>query len=107
MPALARALDALYRLNVGVVGCGAARHERPHKPVLLLAVLDLLEAGAATPQRVPWSRTLIDAFERYFGVVRKADDDCTPQLPFLHLRSDGFWEPLRSRLGVEIGRAHV
>lgn len=96
---VARALDALYRLNVGVVGSGVGRHERPHKPVLLLAVFDLLDAGSATPRRVPWSRALTTAFERYFRVVRSADDDCTPENPFLYLRSDGFWEPLRAGAG--------
>jgi len=95
MSALARALDTLYRLNVGVTGAGARRHERPHKPLLLLAVLDSLEAGEATPDRIPWSRALLARFQRAFAVVRAADDDCTPRFPFFHLRSDGFWEPLR------------
>lgn len=99
MSALTRALDSLYRLKVGVTGVGAGRHERPHKPLLLLAVLEGLDAGEATPDRVPWSRALIARFGRRFGVVRAADDDCTPQLPFFHLRSDGFWEPLREEAG--------
>ena len=32
------AIEVLYRLNTGVIGTGACRHERPHKPVMLLAV---------------------------------------------------------------------
>ena len=95
MSALTRALESIYRLKVGVTGTGAGRHERPHKPLLLLAVLEGLDAGEAAPDRVPWSRALIARFGRMFGVVRSADDDCTPQLPFFHLRSDGFWEPRR------------
>lgn len=95
MSALTRALESIYRLKVGVTGTGADRRERPHKPLLLLAVLEGLDAGEAAPDRVPWSRALIARFGRMFEVVRSADDDCTPQLPFFHLRSDGFWEPRR------------
>ena len=40
----AAAVEALYRLNTGVIGTGDSRHERPHKPLLLLAVLASLPA---------------------------------------------------------------
>ena len=36
------AIEWIYGLHVGVVGQGPDRHEKPHKPVLLLAVLDLI-----------------------------------------------------------------
>ena len=100
MSALASALETLYQLNVGVTGTGSARHERPHKPLLLLAVLDSLDAGESRPERIPWSRTLVARFKSLFEVVKKADDDCTPQFPFYHLGSDKFWEPLRGE-GVD------
>jgi putative restriction endonuclease len=82
MSALARALETIYRLNVGVTGSGSARHERPHKPVLLLAALDAIEANEATPERILWSRPLVARFQNYFEVVKAADDDCTPRFPF-------------------------
>ena len=44
------AIETLYRLNTGVIGTGAGRHERPHKPVMLLAVFDALASGAARPE---------------------------------------------------------
>ena len=100
MSALARALETIYRLNVGVTGSGSARHERPHKPVLLLAALDAIEANEATPERILWSRPLVARFQNYFEVVKAADDDCTPRFPFFHLRSDGIWEPFRSEQGT-------
>lgn len=100
MSALARALEKIYRLNVGVTGSGATRHERPHKPVLLLAVLDAIDAGEAAPERVPWCRPLVARFGQRFEVVRKADDDCTPRFPFFHLRSDGIWEAFRTESGI-------
>jgi putative restriction endonuclease len=88
---LTQAIDALYRLNVGVVGTGSERHERPHKPVLLLAVLDAIAAGVATPERIPWNDWIRRRFAQYFEIVQAVDDKCTPENPFHYLRSDGFW----------------
>ena len=90
------AIDRLYSLNVGVIGKGASRHERPHKPLMLLAALDLIAAGQATPQRVPWCPELRERFGLYFDAVRQCDDKSSPENPFFYLRSDGFWLPLRS-----------
>ena len=42
---LPETLDRLYNLNVGIIGRGVDRHERPHKPTMLLAVLDLIASG--------------------------------------------------------------
>lgn len=89
------AVETLYDLNVGVIGRGVDRHERPHKPVLLLAVFDLIATGGATPDRIRWSQELRSRFSAYFDLIRSHDDRRTPENPFFHLRQDGFWEPLR------------
>lgn len=96
MADLSQALDVLYRLGVGVVGTGESRHERPHKPAMMLASLDAIAAGVATPDKIAWSPWLRDRFRSYFELVRGSNDTCTPENPFLYLRSDGFWEPLRT-----------
>lgn len=88
------AVEAIYRLNTGVIGTETGRHERPHKPVLLLAVFDALAAGKAQPNRVEWSAWLRERFRRYFELVRSHDDSCTPEFPFYHLKGDGFWLPV-------------
>ncbi len=89
-----QAIERLYDLNVGVIGSGPERHERPHKPLLLLAALDLLDEGLATPDHIPWCDALRQHFTRRFQVVRTRDDDNTPDNPFRYLAGDGFWEPL-------------
>lgn len=89
------AVEALYDLSVGVIGKGADRHERPHKPVLLLTIVDLIAQGVATPDRIPWSVELRERFAAYFELVRSHNDQCTPENPFFYLRQDGFWEPIR------------
>ena len=91
MITLTQAIDALYRLNVGVVGTANERHKRPHKPVLLLAVLDTIATSVATPERIPWNDWIRRRFAQYFEIVQAVDDKCTPENPFHYLRSDGFW----------------
>lgn len=88
------AIETLYRLNTGVVGTDAGRHERPHKPVMLLAVFDALATGNARPDRVEWGKWLRERFRVYFEQVRSHDDDCSPEFPFFHLTGDGFWSPV-------------
>jgi putative restriction endonuclease len=89
------AIEALYHLNVGVVGTGSERHERPHKPLLLLAVMDLIAQGKATPERIHWSQDLRERFALYFELVRQLNDQCTPENPFFYLRQENWWEPFR------------
>lgn len=92
MPSLTQAIEKLYTLNVQVTSAGdGSRHERPHKPLLLLAVLDLLDEGLATPGRIPWSQELRDRFTRRFKVVQKHNDSNTPENPFHYLQGDGIW----------------
>ena len=96
------AVEILYRLSTGVVGTGVDRHERPHKPALLLAVLDAIAAGKARPDRVPWSKWLRERFGEYFAIVRSHNDECTPENPFYYLKTDGFWQPFAMAAQGEI-----
>jgi putative restriction endonuclease len=96
------AVETLYRLNTGVIGTESGRHERPHKPVLLLAVFDALASGKAQPNRVEWSAWLRERFRIYFEQVRSHDDGCTPEFPFYHLKGDGFWLPVSAEPAGEI-----
>ena len=86
---LDQAVEALYNLHVNVIGNGPGRHERPHKPCLLLAVLDLVASGKAVPERIPWNQSLRDRFSAYFSIVGTLQDKCAPELPFRHLKSEG------------------
>jgi len=81
-------LERLYNLRRDKRGT----HERPHKPVLLLAILDLLDRGVLTRNEVPLSPDLVETFKRYFAVVRQVSDKPTIENPFYFLSGDGFWE---------------
>ena len=81
-------LDRLYNLRRDKSGS----HERPHKPALLLSIIDLLDRGVITRNEVPLSDELVATFKRYFAVVRKHNDQPTIQNPFFHLCGDKFWQ---------------
>lgn len=66
-------------------------HERPHKPVLILAILDLLDQGKLHQNQVPFDDALIQTFRRYFDAVRHHDDKPTIENPYYFLSGDGFW----------------
>jgi hypothetical protein len=53
---LDHAIERLYDLRPGTTPVEeGAPHERPHKPLLLLAALDLIDEGKAAPDRIPCS----------------------------------------------------
>jgi putative restriction endonuclease len=81
-------LERLYNLRRDKRGS----HERPHKPVLLLAILDLLDHGLVTRNEFPLNPDLTKTFKHYFEVVRQGDDQPTIENPFYHLSGDGFWQ---------------
>lgn len=96
------AIEHIYELNVGRIGDGSNRHERPHKPLLLLAVLDLIDAGLATPDRIPWCQQLRDRFSTRFELVANLNDQNTPENPFFYLKNDAIWEAWLEQSGQQI-----
>jgi len=88
-----QAIERLYDLHPGVTPVEeGAPHERPHKPLLILAALDLIDEGKATPDRIPWCQELRDRFTARFLLVKKHNDQNTPENPFFRLQTQGFWE---------------
>jgi len=86
-----RWLERLYDLRRDKSGS----HERPHKPVLLLAILDLLDRGLIRENAIPLTPQLVETFKKHFAIVRQQDDKPTIENPFFHLSGDGFWKLVR------------
>lgn len=107
---LDEAIERLYDLNVGITvgttrrGGPTTRHERPHKPLLLLAAFDLIDEGKASPDRIPWCQHLRERFSARFVQVRRQNDQDTPENPFRYLQTDGLWQAWREGDG---GRSTV
>lgn len=58
---------------------------------MLLAVIDLLDEGKITENRIYFDEALIQSFERNFRHYSSLEDWCQPGPPFFHLRSSDFW----------------
>lgn len=86
-------IEKIYDLRVGTTSADdGAPHERPHKPLLLLSIIEMIDNGEATPDRIPWCQSLRQYFTDNFEIVRKHDDNNTPENPFYYLNSDGIWK---------------
>lgn len=71
----------------------------PHKPVLLLTLLDAVEQGIIKDNLVPITPELAALFRQHWqGLV--LPDTCQEKmnLPFRHLLHDGFWELVKDGL---------
>ncbi|GAC1509489.1 MAG: HNH endonuclease [Chloroflexota bacterium] len=67
-------------------------HRAPHKPLLLLAVLDLFAENGIPDGRVPVDPRVGEIFSRYWHRVMPPDHRPNMALPFFHLKNDGgFW----------------
>lgn len=89
---LEKKLEQMRRSTVG-------GKPKPHKLLMLLAVLDLFDEGVLQENRIPYDPALIERFGEYFRVVAQEGDWCQPAPPFFHLRSAGFWkhQPIAGR----------
>lgn len=68
-------------------------HKAPHKAVLLLAIIDLVEDGMIATPRIVLSDELIDRFNKvwhhYLGISAIFSPDITK--PFFHMQHERFW----------------
>jgi putative restriction endonuclease len=84
-------LDRLAHLKVD----RAKGDPAPHKPLLLLVVLELAEQGQLPAEVLPLTPELAFRFCTYWSIVarrRKRRPDV--RFPFYHLKSAGVWTPL-------------
>lgn len=63
----------------------------PHKIALLQAVIDLIQDGRITDNRIYFDNELRNAFSEKFVALANEGDRDNPTLPFFHLRSEPFW----------------
>jgi putative restriction endonuclease len=70
----------------------------PHKPLLLLAVIDLIEQGAIHENKIEPSPQLVESFLKYWNLL--SIEKPRIFLPFYHLKSDKFWH-LHAKRGQE------
>lgn len=64
----------------------------PHKPFLLLSIIDGIESGWITDSKITLSQDLIETFFRYWNHIMGENRNTTLALPFYHMKSEPFWE---------------
>jgi putative restriction endonuclease len=67
------------------------KHRAPHKPILLLSVIDLMAQGRISRNFVEPSFELVEAWNWYWNEVMPFGKSSTMGYPFPRLQSDGFW----------------
>lgn len=81
-------LEALTRLKPNRRGGRFS----PHKPAMMLAVLDLALAGRLPENRIELGPPLLERYRAFWEAVAEEGDRLNPFLPFFHLRSEPFWQ---------------
>ena len=72
----------------------ATQGQAPHKPILLLSVLDLFAQGRVTANLIEITPELGELFVVYWSKVMPPERRGNLALPFFHLRSSSFWHLL-------------
>lgn len=86
--------DQLKQLERAIASIRLGRaggRSKPHKPLMLLIVLDLFDANLVEDNRIFYNQDLVERFQEYFEAVKREGDWCQPAPPFFHLRSSDFW----------------
>lgn len=66
----------------------------PHKPILLLSVIQLYQSGINDGNRIYITPELVALFKNNWNLLVTSKHDCRFALPFYHLTSDKFWRLL-------------
>jgi putative restriction endonuclease len=70
------------------------KHRAPHKPLLLLSVLDLIDERTIKENLIELSPELGETFSLYWNIVMPPDKKGKIVYPFFHLRKESFWHLL-------------
>jgi putative restriction endonuclease len=67
-------------------------HQAPHKPFLLLSIMDLIAQGAITQNFIEPSFELVDTFNGYWNSIMPVGSKGIMSYPFYHMRTEPFWK---------------
>jgi hypothetical protein len=85
---------------------GTLDDPKPHKLLMILSVLDLLDSGVIHQNCIPFDDQLVRRFTSNFREFAGPDDYCQAGPPFFHLRNSSFWRH-RIREGREEPYARI
>lgn len=65
--------------------------DAPHKPILLLSVIELIEKGIIKNNEIHLTDTLQQTFNNNWQLLVNTKHECQLVHPFFHLKNEGFW----------------
>ena len=66
-------------------------YQAPHKPFLLLSIMDLIVQGSITKNFIQPSFELVETFNGYWNNIMPLGSKTSMAYPFPRLKTDGFW----------------
>ncbi len=66
-------------------------YRAPHKPFLLLSIMDLISQGLIDKNFIEPSFDLVDTWNIYYATIMPPGSTTSMAYPFSRLKSDGFW----------------
>ena len=66
-------------------------YQAPHKPFLLLSIMDLISQGLIAQNFIEPSFELLDTFNTYWNSIMPLGSKTSMAYPFPRLKTDGFW----------------
>ena len=66
-------------------------HRAPHKPFLLLSMMDLIAQGSITENFIEPSFELVETFNGYWNRIMPLGSKTSMAYPYPRLKTDGFW----------------
>ena len=66
-------------------------HRAPHKPFLLLSIMDLIAQGQITENFIEPSYELVETWNIYYSSIMPPGSTTSMAYPFYHLQRDGYW----------------
>jgi putative restriction endonuclease len=80
-----------YSIKFSRLRVDRSRGIAPHKPILVLSVIHLIQGGRITENRIKLSKELIATFEEIWSYLGSDIHNPDISRPFFHLRGDKFW----------------
>lgn len=96
---------SLYLMQMLTLHIHVCKNEfAPHKPILLLSIIDLIDKGELQKNQIVPNKILIDSFKGTWHKYVKSGSNYTSDLwkPFWHMKTEPFWHLVPSKHGFNL-----
>lgn len=80
--------------------CDKSKGNAPHKPILLLSIIQLIESEFVITNKIYLTPELVSIFKTTWAKLVNTDHQISLPLPFYHMKSEPFWR-LKANVGCE------